>query len=268
MCIRDSSRFKRIGEATGATVNDVTLAVCAGALRKYLTAQHSLPEKPLIAMVPVSLHGETRKGGNQVAMILANLATDVADPLDRLRRIVASTAAAKARLSGMARVVKIAHAAESALNATPDSRDKTVELYSLFATSGRLNEAQELTARWSGRDALDPARGGDGAVRPGTADDAALGSRPTAAEVGGGVAVPWAGACGPVGGTLRPDLRVRPTSGRPPALVPITALRHAMASRLEVPSPSVIELMTNRSNPLMQPMTSVRKPGRSTCFSR
>ncbi len=46
--------------------------------------------------------------------------------------------------------------AESALNATPDSRDKTVELYSLFATSGRLNEAQELTARWSGRDALDP----------------------------------------------------------------------------------------------------------------
>jgi Mg-chelatase subunit ChlD len=47
-------------------------------------------------------------------------------------------------------------AAESALSAQPDSRDKTVELYSLFATSGRLNEAQELTARWSGRDALDP----------------------------------------------------------------------------------------------------------------
>ncbi|MFO0758993.1 MAG: VIT domain-containing protein [Byssovorax sp.] len=47
-------------------------------------------------------------------------------------------------------------AAESALTSAPDSRDKTVELYSLFATSGRLNEAQELTARWSGRDALDP----------------------------------------------------------------------------------------------------------------
>jgi ferric-dicitrate binding protein FerR (iron transport regulator) len=46
--------------------------------------------------------------------------------------------------------------AESSLATTPDSRDKTVELYALYATSGRLGEAQELTARWSGRDALDP----------------------------------------------------------------------------------------------------------------
>src|SRR6185503_16751048 len=46
--------------------------------------------------------------------------------------------------------------AESALAATPDSRDKTVDLYALYATSGRIGEAQELTARWSGRDALDP----------------------------------------------------------------------------------------------------------------
>jgi ferric-dicitrate binding protein FerR (iron transport regulator)/Mg-chelatase subunit ChlD len=47
-------------------------------------------------------------------------------------------------------------AAEGALAASPDSRDKTVDLYALYATSGRLNEAQELTAKWSGRDALDP----------------------------------------------------------------------------------------------------------------
>jgi diacylglycerol O-acyltransferase len=79
-----------------------------------------LPEKPLIAMVPVSLHGETRKGGNQVAMMLANLATDVAAPLDRLQRIVASTAAAKARLSGMVRVEKIAHAAMMLAPMLPD----------------------------------------------------------------------------------------------------------------------------------------------------
>ncbi len=52
-------------------------------------------------------------------------------------------------------IAKIA-AAEAKLSATPDSRDKTVELYSLYATSGRLGEAQELTAKWSGRDALDP----------------------------------------------------------------------------------------------------------------
>lgn len=47
-------------------------------------------------------------------------------------------------------------AAENALASSPDSRDKTVALYALFATSGRIGEAQELTAKWAGRDALDP----------------------------------------------------------------------------------------------------------------
>jgi hypothetical protein len=47
-------------------------------------------------------------------------------------------------------------AAESALTAAPDSRDKTADLYALYATSGRLGEAQELTAKWSNKDALDP----------------------------------------------------------------------------------------------------------------
>ena len=103
------SRLKAIGAATGATVNDVTLAICAGALRKYLQAQNKLPKKPLIAMVPVSLHGETDAGGNQVTLLLANLATHLADPLQRLRAIVHSTSAAKTRLSGMPRLQKMAH---------------------------------------------------------------------------------------------------------------------------------------------------------------
>jgi hypothetical protein len=46
--------------------------------------------------------------------------------------------------------------AESALAATPDSRDRTVELFALYSTAGRIVEAQELAAKWSGRDALDP----------------------------------------------------------------------------------------------------------------
>ncbi|MBK7508026.1 MAG: wax ester/triacylglycerol synthase family O-acyltransferase [Comamonadaceae bacterium] len=85
------ARLKRIGEAAGATVNDVTLAICAGALRRYLEVQKALPRKPLIAMVPVSLHGETDAGGNQVSLLLANLATNLRDPLRRLQRIVQST---------------------------------------------------------------------------------------------------------------------------------------------------------------------------------
>lgn len=103
------ARFKRIGEAAGATVNDVTLAICAGALRKYLEAQNALPKKPLVAMVPVSLHGETDAAGNQVSVLLASLATHIADPLKRLQRIVQSTKEAKERLLPMPRLQKMAH---------------------------------------------------------------------------------------------------------------------------------------------------------------
>lgn len=103
------ARLKHIGVATGATVNDVTLAICAGALREYLLAQHKLPKKPLVAMVPVSLHGETDAGGNQVSLLLASLATHIADPLKRLKSIVESTSQAKERLTKMPRLQKMAH---------------------------------------------------------------------------------------------------------------------------------------------------------------
>jgi len=103
------SRLKHIGEAAGATVNDVSLAICAGALREYLLSQNKLPKKPLVAMVPVSLHGETDAGGNQVSLILASLATHLADPVKRLKRIVESTSQAKDRLTKMPRLQKMAH---------------------------------------------------------------------------------------------------------------------------------------------------------------
>ena len=107
------ARLKHIGEVAGATVNDVTLAICAGALREYLMVQGKLPKKPLVAMVPVSLHGETDAGGNQVSLLLANLATHIADPLKRLKRIVESTSEAKKRLTQMARLQKMAHGVTS-----------------------------------------------------------------------------------------------------------------------------------------------------------
>jgi diacylglycerol O-acyltransferase len=103
-------RFKAIGRATSATVNDVTLAVCAGALRHYLLAHDALPDKPLIAMVPVSVRTE-QEGGNQISILLANLGTHVADPLARLRLVVESTSLAKDRLGKMSRLERIAHAA-------------------------------------------------------------------------------------------------------------------------------------------------------------
>jgi len=89
---------KHIAKARNATVNDVVLAICAGALRRYLSARKALPGKPLIAAVPVSLRepGHTELN-NQVAAVLCSLATDVADPLQRLTVIAASTEDSKQR---------------------------------------------------------------------------------------------------------------------------------------------------------------------------
>lgn len=81
------TRIKRIARRYEATVNDVVLAMCAGALRAYLSEQDALPAKPLVAMLPVSLHDDDSGAGNRVAMIFASLATDVEDPVERLAAI-------------------------------------------------------------------------------------------------------------------------------------------------------------------------------------
>jgi diacylglycerol O-acyltransferase / wax synthase len=103
------ARIKALGRVHGATVNDVTLAICAGVLRRYLQSQNKLPRKPLVAMVPVSLHGETDLGGNQVTLLLASLGTHLADPAKRLAHIIASTTAAKEKLAAMPRLQKMAY---------------------------------------------------------------------------------------------------------------------------------------------------------------
>ncbi len=90
-------RIKAIRQAADATVNDVVLAVCAGALRRYLLEKGDLPEKPLVAMVPVSVRAEDERGtmGNQVSAMLVSLATDVDDPLERLARVHESATGSK-----------------------------------------------------------------------------------------------------------------------------------------------------------------------------
>jgi WS/DGAT/MGAT family acyltransferase len=80
------SDIKAIRKATGATINDVVMAVCAGALRRYLELHSALPEENLIAMVPVSIRtgDETDKWSNRVSAIFAQLPTGEADPAQRL----------------------------------------------------------------------------------------------------------------------------------------------------------------------------------------
>jgi WS/DGAT/MGAT family acyltransferase len=88
---------KAVRNATGATVNDVVLALCSGALRRYFLAQAEDLDGPLVAMVPMSVRTEDQKGamGNQVASMLCSLVTDVADPLERLSHIHEAMSEAK-----------------------------------------------------------------------------------------------------------------------------------------------------------------------------
>ncbi len=89
-------RIQRVRERTGSTVNDVVLAMCSGALRRYMLELGELPERPLVAALPVSLG--TKGEGNQLGAILVTLATDEPDAAARLARIKASGKAAKANL--------------------------------------------------------------------------------------------------------------------------------------------------------------------------
>jgi diacylglycerol O-acyltransferase len=89
--------IKVLKNATGGTVNDVVMAICAGALREYLLKHDALPDKPLRAMVPVSIRtgDETDPWTNRVSSIIADLPTHVADPLERVALCKEAMAAAK-----------------------------------------------------------------------------------------------------------------------------------------------------------------------------
>jgi WS/DGAT/MGAT family acyltransferase len=91
------SSVKNVKNALGATVNDVVMALCAGALRRWLLDHDALPELPLLAMVPVSVRDESEKGagGNRVSAMVAVLPTDEPDAGRRLEAMKGEMSIAK-----------------------------------------------------------------------------------------------------------------------------------------------------------------------------
>lgn len=90
--------LEQIKNAAGVSVNDIALALVATALRDYLSARGSLPTRPLVAGVPVGLDrpgAPPRTFGNRISALSTTLATDLADPWERLVTIGAVTARAK-----------------------------------------------------------------------------------------------------------------------------------------------------------------------------
>ncbi len=91
---------KQVKTASGASLNDVVLAVVAGAFRAYLVARDDLPSRPLTCSVPVGMEppdAAPRQTGNWFGSLTTSLATDVEDPWARLAEISRVTAEAKHR---------------------------------------------------------------------------------------------------------------------------------------------------------------------------
>ena len=93
-------RVRAVSEAAGATINDVVLAMCSGALRRYLDEQGEHPDHSLRALVPVSVRQKDDfESPVAISYIVADLGTRHKDPADRLKAIVESTRAGKHMLS-------------------------------------------------------------------------------------------------------------------------------------------------------------------------
>ncbi len=95
----DVERFNRLRQATGATINDISLAIIGAATRRYLAEMNALPEQSLIASVPFGKPRPDGKPGNAVAGFVCPLFTEQEDALARLGTIQVITKRTKMHLS-------------------------------------------------------------------------------------------------------------------------------------------------------------------------
>lgn len=88
----------------GATINDLVLAICGGALRKYLTKHDELPDVPLVGWAPINARkraGQEEAPGNNISAMTVKIGTDIEDPIERLTAIRDLTRQTKAAKSGL-----------------------------------------------------------------------------------------------------------------------------------------------------------------------
>jgi diacylglycerol O-acyltransferase len=87
--------LKVAGRSQGGTVNDALLAAVAGMLRHYLEVAGQPPQRPLVALVPVSVRGAGDEGGNHISTVLVDLPVDEPDPAARIATVHATMAEIK-----------------------------------------------------------------------------------------------------------------------------------------------------------------------------
>ncbi|MCU0309919.1 MAG: wax ester/triacylglycerol synthase family O-acyltransferase [Acidimicrobiales bacterium] len=131
--------IKAIRRATGTKVNDVVLAVAAGALRRHLRSLDALPDQPLVAACPVSVRSTRGQGdtGNVLSVMFVPLHTELDDPVACLEAITADALAAKSeqRLFGAMTLVHLAEMLD------PISLGTVMELYSRAGLADRHRPA-------------------------------------------------------------------------------------------------------------------------------
>lgn len=101
-------RIRALATASGGSINDVFLAICGGALRRYLGEVEALPDGDLTATVPVAVQGAEGMG-NAITFLMCYLGTNVDDPKERMELIQASMRAGKDRLPKVGRAAMDAY---------------------------------------------------------------------------------------------------------------------------------------------------------------
>jgi diacylglycerol O-acyltransferase / wax synthase len=119
---------RRVARATGSTINDVVLAIVAGATREYLLERGILPVRPLIAGVPAATDAPAASFGNALSFLLVRLPTDAATPQERLS-VVREEAQAAKRTAGELGMQSLARLLDVF---TPMPIDATLALYRSF----------------------------------------------------------------------------------------------------------------------------------------
>lgn len=98
------ARIRALATQADATVNDVVMAISGGALRRYLAELGCLPERSITAGMPVAIRPQGEASvGNAISFMLANLGTDLSDPVERLARCRRSARAGKNVLESLPR---------------------------------------------------------------------------------------------------------------------------------------------------------------------
>ena len=98
----DLDEVKRVKDHFGVKVNDVVGTLVGGVMRQFLLDRGELPTSSLVALEPVSVHGQSdRTARNQVSGMLVALHTQIADPVDRLKAVAEANASAKEQVSAI-----------------------------------------------------------------------------------------------------------------------------------------------------------------------